>query len=97
MQEYPVLDNLMGEYFNQDADLITGSTELGEMIDYYLRDVSPTLLCGLIGEIDAFRSEHSADLDRAFAQRYPDDLDMSPVDAFFDALLWRAQKVLAES
>ncbi|AGB84182.1 Uncharacterised protein [Serratia rubidaea] len=96
MKDYPLLDNLMGGYFNQDADLITGSTELEGMIDYYLQGASKNLLRNLISEMDDFQTAYSDDLDKAFCERYPGDLDMSPVGEFFDVFRRRIQTVLGQ-
>jgi len=95
MQEYPLLDNLMGGYFNQDADLISGSTELEGMIDYYLQGASENLLWGLLEEMNNFQIAHAADLDVAFAERYPSESDVSPVKEFLDIFRQRIKARLA--
>lgn len=94
MPDYPLLDNLMDGYFNQDADLIAESDNIDGMINHYLRGTSQNLLKALSDEMDTFQIEHSSDLDKAFAERYPDDLDMSPVADFFDIFRERIQQKL---
>jgi hypothetical protein len=70
---YPMLDRLMGAYFNQDADY-TAETLEGIVAEF--RSGSwPAERAALRAEIERFLEEHRDDVDAAFEAAYPSDAD----------------------
>jgi hypothetical protein len=73
---HPNLDSLIHSYFNEDFDLWGDNVE--EIVACFKRESDETLHKLVIDEIARFESDHSANLDRHFEERYGLYVDPEP-------------------
>ncbi len=81
---YPLLDNLLGAYLNQDFDYICESDTIEGAVDYYINDTPRGILVELMNEFDAFSKRHPHDPDSAFEELFHPDIVIDDVQFFFD-------------
>lgn len=93
-ENYPELDQLFGAYFNQDFALWGDTIE--EIVAAY-NEGTPSPQCeALRNEIDRFIASHSADLDKAFAERYGFDFSPEPWGHTTLSFLREVQRLIAD-
>ncbi|MFE8102427.1 contact-dependent growth inhibition system immunity protein [Brenneria goodwinii] len=83
MDDYPLLRNLIGAYFNQDIDIIAGTDSFEGQVEYYLADASEGFLRALTAEMDEFEARHPGELDDAFIQTFHPEVEIDDVGQFF--------------
>ncbi|MEN4913110.1 contact-dependent growth inhibition system immunity protein [Erwinia amylovora] len=81
---YPLIENLMRAYLNQDYDYICESETIEGAIDYYIRENSRETLMALNNEIDDFIVKNHTDTDSAFEELFHPEVIIVDVNKFFE-------------
>lgn len=82
--QYPLIQNLMGAYLNQDFDYICETDSIEGAMDYYILHCPAGILSLLTEEFDLFISDHSENPDMAFEAIFHPEVLIVDIQKFFD-------------
>lgn len=81
---YPLIENLMGAYLNQDFDYICEADSIEGAVDYYIANCPAGILYLLTEEFDLFISDYPEKPDRAFEDTFHPEVLIEDIHEFFD-------------
>ena len=84
MSEYGVLKYLMGAYFHQYYEVVSGSVCFDATIEDFVLSENMGIVRKLLDDLSQFEADFSSDLDNAFEEQFSPDVIVEPVSEFFD-------------
>lgn len=90
--DYPLIENLMSAYLNQDFDYICESNTIDGAIDYYIRESSEKMLMSLLDELKTFEAQNTDRIEQAFEEKFRPEVIIPDVRDFFSTL---SKKIVA--
>lgn len=86
MKEYEALKYLMGAYFHQDYEIVSGSVYFDTTIEDFVFSENIGIVQKLLNDLSRFEYDFFIDLDNAFEEQFSPDVIVGPVSEFFDLI-----------